>query len=67
MKFNEIAHLETRELRQRLGKLRAELFDSRMKQKVQRLPNPVVIRQLRRDIARLYTALSSQGNKNGKK
>ena len=59
MKFQEIAHLEIRELRQKLGKLRTELFDSRMKLKVQRLANPLGIRHLRRNIARIHTAISS--------
>lgn len=62
MKFQEIAHLDKKELRQRLNKSRSELFDSRMKQKVQRLSDPLLIRRLRRDVARLQTALSSKGD-----
>ena len=58
MKFSEIATLNKNELRKRLHQLKQELFDSRMKLSMKRLPNPLVIRFLRRDIARLNTALS---------
>ena len=58
MKFSEIAHLEKRELWTKLSQLKKELFDSRMKLKMQRLSNPLSIRFLRRDIARIQTVLS---------
>lgn len=61
MKFSEIAHLEKKELWMRLAQLRKELFDSRMKLKMQRLSNPLSLRFLRRDIARIQTALSLKG------
>jgi len=57
MKFLEIAHLDKKELWTRLTQLKKELFDSRMKLKMQRLSNPLSIRFLRRDIARIQTAL----------
>lgn len=66
MKYSEIAHLEKRELRQKIVKLRDDLFQARMKQKTQKLPNALVIRNLRRDIARLNTALNSSGEKDAK-
>ena len=58
MKYSEIASLNPSELRKRLRQLRQELFDSRMKLNMKRLPNPLVIRFLRRDAARLSMALS---------
>lgn len=58
MKFSEIAHLDKKELWLKLSQLRKELFDSRMKLKMQRLSNPLSIRFLRRDIARVQTVLS---------
>ena len=58
MKYSEIASLNPSELRKRLRQLRQELFDSRMKLNMKRLPNPLVIRFLRRDVARLSMALS---------
>ena len=60
MKFSEIATLNKSELRKRLFQLKKELFDSSMKLRMKRLPNPLVIRFLRRDIARLQTALSGK-------
>ena len=62
MKFSEIAHLEEKELRIRLSQLRKELFDSRMQLKMQRLSNPLILRSLRRDIARVQTVLSLKRN-----
>ncbi|MCY4513131.1 MAG: 50S ribosomal protein L29 [Bdellovibrionales bacterium] len=60
MKFSEIANLEEMELRKKKIILRAELFQSRMKLKMQRLSNPLHLRFLKRDIARIETALSSK-------
>ena len=72
MKFSEIAHLDKKELWTRLTQLKKELFDSRMKLKMQRLSNPLSIRFLRRDIARVQTALfvkkkSKTEDQNGEK
>lgn len=58
MKFSEIVHLEKKELWIKMNKLKKELFDSRMKLKMQRLSNPLSIRFLRRNIARIQTVLS---------
>lgn len=66
MKFSEIKSLNQPELLKKLSQLRFKLFESRMKLKVQRLPNPLTIRVLRKDIARVQTALSFQ-KKGGKK
>ena len=57
MKFQEIAGLSAAELRQRIQKARRELFDARMLLSMKRLSNPLSIRLLRKDIARLQTAL----------
>ena len=58
MKFSEIANLDEMELRKKKTLLRGELFESRMKLKMQRLSNPLSLRLLKRDIARIETALS---------
>ena len=71
MKFAEITHLEKKELYIKLAQLKRELFDSRMKLRMQRLSNPLGIRFLRRDIARIQTAISlkekSEVNQTGEK
>ena len=60
MKYSEIASLEPAELRKRLGFLKKKLFDARMSAQAKKLSNPLIIRSLRRDAARLMTALSAQ-------
>ena len=61
MKYKEIAHLEKKELWRKLASLKKELFESRMKLKMQRLSNPLSLRFLRRDVARIQTALNKKG------
>ena len=58
MKYSEIQNLQIQELRKRLYQNRNELFEARMKHKMQRLSNVMTIQYLRRDMARLQTALS---------
>lgn len=60
MKYSEIAHLDKKELWKRFGQLKKKLFESKMQLKMQRLGNPLSIRFLRRDIARIQTALRKQ-------
>ena len=58
MKYSEISNLQVQELRKRLVQNRQALFDAKMKHKMQRLSNAMDLRYLKRDIARLETALS---------
>ena len=60
MKYSDIVHLEKKELWQKLNQFKKELFDSRMKLKMQSLNNPLSIRLLRRDIAKIQTALTKK-------
>ena len=60
MKYSEIVHLDRKELWKKLANLKKELFDSRMKLKMQRLSNPLSLRFLRKDIAKLQTALNKK-------
>ena len=57
MKFSEIKNLKTMELRKKLASLRQNFFDSKMKLSMKRLANPLILRSLRRDIARVQTAI----------
>ena len=59
MKYSEISSLQVQELRKRLAQSQQALFDARMKHKMQRLSNIMELRNHRRDIARLRTALSA--------
>jgi large subunit ribosomal protein L29 len=56
MKYAEVKDLTAEELGQKEAALRDELFKLRLRQATTQVENPMRIRQLRRDIARLKTA-----------
>lgn len=57
MKVKELRTLTRDELAQRLRDSRDELFNLKFQQKTGQLSNPLRIRQVRKDIARLITLL----------
>lgn len=69
MKYADIASLTEKELMKRSKDLQGQIFEARMKNSLGQLANPMTIREMRRDIARLHTALSAKsatGAKAGK-
>lgn len=60
MKFTEIKDLTAEELGKRKAKLAEEFFVAKMKHSLGQLGNPLEIRGMRRDLARLNTALGSK-------
>lgn len=56
MKYAELRDLTAEELRQKEAGLHEELFKLRLRQATAQVENPMRIRQLRRDIARIRTA-----------
>jgi large subunit ribosomal protein L29 len=56
MKYSELNDLTREELRQKETELRDELFKLRFRQATTQLENPMRIREIRRDIARIQTA-----------
>jgi large subunit ribosomal protein L29 len=60
VKFSEIKDLTVEELRKRLKTMREELFESRMKLSLGQLASPIIVRQKRKDLARVQTALNSK-------
>ncbi len=58
MKFGEIRDLTVDELRKRQVKMREELFELKMKHSLGQVASPAQIRNLRRDLARVKTALN---------
>lgn len=60
MKFKEIQDLTVEELRKREKTMRVEMFDLKMKHSLGQVGNPIQIRDLRRDISRVKTALSAK-------
>lgn len=55
MKLKEIKGLGASELRQRESELRKELFNLRIQKQVGQLENPVRVRTVRRELARVLT------------
>ena len=58
IKYQEIKNLSPRDLRSRYQVLEKNLFEAHMKKRMQRLSNIMEIRDMRRDLARLKTAIA---------
>ena len=56
MKYLELKDLTAEELRQKEAGFQEELFKLRLRQATSQVENPMRIRKLRRDIARIRTA-----------
>ena len=63
MKINEIRNLSIEELITRLNQLREGLFRGRVRAATKELDNVMIIRNSRRDIARILTVLRQKGVK----
>lgn len=57
MKAAALREMGESELRRKLAELRREYLDLRIKQASQQLKNPLKLREVRRDIARILTIL----------
>ena len=57
MKFESIKNLELKDLLKKSEDLQQKILDAKMKLSMQRLSNPLLIRNLRRDRARLSMAI----------
>ncbi len=60
MKFSDVRDLTVAELRSREKTTRDELFELKMKHSLGQVGNPLQIRSLRRDIAKVKTALNAK-------
>ena len=58
MKTSEIRKMSKEELNKKLGDIKKELFDLRMKQSTGNLDKPHRINALRKDVARIKTVLN---------
>lgn len=70
MKNEEIKALSLEQLNARLKELKTELFNLRFSHATRNLANPLAIRNVRREIARVQTVLKEKtngGNNDGKK
>ncbi len=60
MKANKLRELHTDELKEKLSEMEEELFNLHFQAKIGQLSNPVLIRMVKRDIARIKTILNEQ-------
>ena len=60
MKSAELRNLSVQELEQKLVDLKAELFNLRFQHTVNQLDNPLRLNAVRKDIARVKTALNEK-------
>jgi large subunit ribosomal protein L29 len=67
MKFKEIYEMSVDELQTKKRDLRQETLHLRLQQQSGQLEQPSRLRFLRRDVARIETALSSKSKANAKK
>ena len=63
MKAAEVRELTAVQLEEKLQELKAELFNLRFQHAINQLGNPQRIREVRRDIARVLTAMRQNETK----
>ena len=62
MKVSEVRGLNHSQLEEKLGELKKDLFTLRMQHATNQLDNPIRIRAVKRDIARVQTVLRERQN-----
>jgi large subunit ribosomal protein L29 len=60
MKYADIAGLSVKELVKKTKELRRQVFEANMKNALGQLTNPMTIREMRRNVARMQTALTAR-------
>ena len=60
MKIEKIREMSSEDLNKELGELKTELFKLRFTKKTNGLDNPMKIREVRKDIARIKTILNER-------
>ncbi|MBQ2174001.1 MAG: 50S ribosomal protein L29 [Alphaproteobacteria bacterium] len=64
MKASEVRGLSIKELNQKLSDLKAELFNLRFQNAINQLENPMRIRAVKSDIARIKTTITEKQTAN---
>ncbi len=67
MKAKELRKLSLEDLLKREQELRRELLRLRFKKKLEGLPNPMLIRQTKRELARVLTVIREKQAEGGKR
>jgi large subunit ribosomal protein L29 len=60
MKPNEVRALSDKELSEKLDELKEELFNLRFQHAINQLDNPIRIKEVKRDIARVLTEVRAR-------
>ena len=60
MNYADVSGLSEKDLVKKAKELRTSMFEARMKNALGQLANPMTIREMRRDVARLKTAASAK-------
>ena len=64
MKSSEINEMSLEEMQRKIGDLKEELFNLRFQHEIGQLENPQKMKQIKRDIARIYTISREVEEKN---
>ena len=62
MKASEIRELSVAELNEKLSNLKAELFNLRFQHAINQLENPMRMKAVKKDIARIKTVITEKEN-----
>ncbi|MBI5344039.1 MAG: 50S ribosomal protein L29 [Deltaproteobacteria bacterium] len=65
MKVKEFRDMSLEELRAKEGELGKDLFNLRMRHTTAQLENPIKLRTIRRDIARIKTVMAAKAKERG--
>jgi large subunit ribosomal protein L29 len=65
VKVEDVRDLTDVEVNEQIAQAKEELFRLRFRSATQQLENPMLVRQLRRDVARMLTILREREMKNG--
>jgi large subunit ribosomal protein L29 len=60
MKFAEVKDLSVAELKKKKAQMSSKLFELRLKNSVGQVSNPLEIRAMKRDLARVATAIAAK-------
>jgi len=63
MKKHEIAALSAEEMKQQISEMKKRIADTKFNMAFEPPQNPMIVRNLRKDIARMKTALNQQKSK----
>ncbi len=64
MNFEDIKNLTPVELQKKIREIKGKMFEARMKNAMGQMTNPISIRHMRRDIAKLQTAMTANKKAN---